>query len=159
MALAGLGILLSNLKKNTQPPLGSKADKPNKNIQKSLRPCPLWNKDYQTCQASFGTAFEKGLPASGMHEGFTIPIDFKDLVAHAIQEVASDPWQNSLMPKRTSEAVKQRQNGEDMVNRWNKHELTIDSPCDSLGAMRYPHHFRTDGIRFHNKDMVEICLT
>lgn len=80
---ATLDIILSNLKKNahshTEIPTPSR---------------PLWNKDDQRCQASFGTAFEKGLPAPGVHEGFTIPIDFKDLVANAIQEVASDPWQN-----------------------------------------------------------------
>ena len=51
-------------------------------------------------QASLGTAFEKGLPAAGVQEGFTIPIDFKDLVAHAIQEVAwnDDPWQKFDAP-------------------------------------------------------------
>jgi len=51
-----------------------------------------------------------------VHEGFTIPIDFKDLVANAIQEVASDDaWQNY----DAKTYVNQQQNGEAMVNIWN----------------------------------------
>ena len=47
---------------------------------------------------------------------FTIPIDFKDLVANAIQEVASDDaWQNY----DAKTYVNQQQNGEAMVNIWN----------------------------------------